>query len=285
MRSDIDYSCYFVIQTDALAPNATFEDTLEQALKGGVGIVQLREKKASTREFLRLAQIAKALCDQYNVPFVVNDRLDIALAVGAGLHIGQDDLPLSEARKLLGQDALIGVSATSPDEAKEAVAGGANYLGIGPCFHTLSKSDLKTTIGPRGCAKILEAIHESSIPTVVIGGVHLHNVKRILHGSVSASGKSISGVAVVSAIASSKDPRQAAKELVTAVGRHHQLRSQEYKISFPDKHTLSENIRILFQTTCSKGGVIQNVTNTVVQNDCANVCLALKSSPISSLRF
>jgi thiamine-phosphate diphosphorylase/hydroxyethylthiazole kinase len=204
----------------------------------------------------------------------------VALAVGAGLHIGQDDLPLDTARRLLGNEAVIGVSCTTPDEARIAVQGGADYLGIGPCYDTPSKIDLKTTIGPRGCARVLDAVNDSPVPTVVIGGVQLHNVERILHGCVSAGGKPITGVAVVSAIVCAENPRKAAELLVAAVRRHHS-RVSSYIKRLWEAGEAEGMLAMIWRTTVQEGGVIQNVTNTVVQNDCANVCLALKCSPIS----
>lgn len=182
-----DYSTYFVLQTDALHPDSTYEATLEAALAGGVSIVQIREKNASTRTFLNLATAAQKHCKRYQVPLIINDRVDIALAISAdGVHIGQDDMPIAMARLILGKDKVIGVSCNTVAEAQAAVAAGADYLGafslcrfvrrtgrlilpgIGPCFETNSKIDAKSTIGPRGVAAILEAV-SSDIPTVVIG--------------------------------------------------------------------------------------------------------------------
>ena len=130
MSRSIDYSLYLVLQTDALYPGSGFEQTLKSALQGGVTVVQLREKTASTRQFLELAALAKDICTAASVPLIINDRLDIALAVDAdGLHCGQSDMPLAQARKLLGQQKIIGISCNTPEEATEAVKGGADYLG------------------------------------------------------------------------------------------------------------------------------------------------------------
>lgn len=170
MSNSVDYSLYLVLQTDALYPGSSFEDTLTHALQGGVTVVQLREKTASTSCFLELARSAKTICAAANVPLIINDRLDVALAVDAdGLHVGQDDMPIAVARELFGSTKIIGVSCNTPEEAKQAVKAGADYLGIGPCYETNSKKDAKNSIGPRGAASILEAISDSAVPTVVIG--------------------------------------------------------------------------------------------------------------------
>ncbi|GAE33469.1 thiamine phosphate synthase [Halalkalibacter akibai] len=152
-------------------------EVMEQAILGGVDIIQLRDKTSSKREVLRKAKALRELTHKYNVTFIVNDHIDVALAVDAdGIHIGQDDLPLEEARKILG-DKIIGISTHKIEEAREAEAGGADYIGVGPIFHTNSKVDV---VDPVTTTYIQQVADEISIPFVAIGGIKLHNVDQVL---------------------------------------------------------------------------------------------------------
>ncbi|SHJ85531.1 thiamine phosphate synthase [Propionispora hippei] len=199
---DIDYSLYLV--TDRrLVGGKDFYQSLGEALAGGVTLLQLREKEASSAEFYRIALKVKEICGRYDVPLIINDRLDIALAVDAdGLHIGQQDLPLSVARGLLGRDKLIGVSATTLAEAQLAEADGADYLGIGAMYPTGTKSDARAV-----SLSELTAIRKNvAIPVVAIGGIGTANVTEVM-------GTGIAGVSVVSAILAQDDVRAAAQHL------------------------------------------------------------------------
>ncbi|WLR41377.1 thiamine phosphate synthase [Bacillus carboniphilus] len=172
---------------------------IEEAIKGGVTMVQLREKKIDGGEFLKRAKQLKKLTSSYNVPFVINDRIDIALAVEAdGIHIGQTDIPLSDAKKMVPKTMFIGVSVKTMDQAKEAEQEGADYVGIGSVFPTETKEDAE-----RITLDLLGNITSSiSIPSVAIGGINQNNIEQLTKSKID-------GVAVVSSILSAKDSKKA----------------------------------------------------------------------------
>lgn len=196
MKAQPDYSIYLVTDDGCLQGRALI-DCVREALEGGVTLVQYRAKTASSAEMYAKALQLKALCDSFNVPLIINDRLDIAMAVGAaGVHLGQDDLPCAGARKLLGEDYLIGVSAHNPAEAKAALQSGADYLGCGAVFGTATKADVKK-LGTDGLAAICKA---KGLPVVGIGGVTADNYRE-----VRAAGAD--GAAIVSGILAQPDIR------------------------------------------------------------------------------
>lgn len=194
MKAQPDYSIYLVTDDGCLQGRALI-DCVREALEGGVTLVQYRAKTASSAEMYAEALQLKALCDSFNVPLIINDRLDIAMAVGAaGVHLGQDDLPCAAARKLLGEDYIIGVSAHNPAEAKAALQSGADYLGCGAVFGTATKADVKK-LGTDGLAAICKA---KGLPVVGIGGVTADNYRE-----VRAAGAD--GAAIVSGILAQPD--------------------------------------------------------------------------------
>lgn len=196
MKAQPDYSIYLVTDDGCLQGRALI-DCVREALEGGVTLVQYRAKTASSAEMYAEALQLKALCDSFNVPLIINDRLDIAMAVGAaGVHLGQDDLPCAAARKLLGEDYIIGVSAHNPAEAKAALQSGADYLGCGAVFGTATKADVKN-LGTDGLAAICR---EKGLPIVGIGGVTADNYRE-----VRAAGAD--GAAIVSGILAQPDIR------------------------------------------------------------------------------
>lgn len=196
MKAQPDYSIYLVTDDGCLQGRALI-DCVREALEGGVTLVQYRAKTASSAEMYAEALQLKALCDSFNVPLIINDRLDIAMAMGAaGVHLGQDDLPCAVARKLLGEDYIIGVSAHNPAEAKAALQSGADYLGCGAVFGTATKADVKK-LGTEGLAAICKA---KGLPVVGIGGVTADNYRE-----VRAAGAD--GAAIVSGILAQPDIR------------------------------------------------------------------------------
>lgn len=196
MKTQPDYSIYLVTDDGCLQGRALI-DCVREALEGGVTLVQYRAKTASSAEMYAEALQLKALCDSFKVPLIINDRLDIAIAVGAaGVHLGQDDLPCAAARKLLGEDYIIGVSAHNPAEAKAALQSGADYLGCGAVFGTATKADVKK-LGTDGLAAICKA---KGLPVVGIGGVTADNYRE-----VRAAGAD--GAAIVSGILAQPDIR------------------------------------------------------------------------------
>lgn len=196
MKAQPDYSIYLVTDDGCLQGRALI-DCVREALEGGVTLVQYRAKTASSAEMYNEALQLKALCDSFKVPLIINDRLDIAMAVGAaGVHLGQDDLPCAAARRILGEDYLIGVSAHNPAEARAALLCGADYLGCGAVFGTATKADVQK-LGTDGLAAICKA---KGLPVVGIGGVTADNYRE-----VRAAGAD--GAAIVSGILAQPDIR------------------------------------------------------------------------------
>lgn len=176
---------------------------VEKAIEGGVGFVQLREKELEGRELLEEAKEVKGVCERYGVPFVVNDDVELALRIDAdGVHVGQKDMEAGEARRRLGPDKIVGVTARTVEQAIAAERNGADYLGVGAVFPTGSKKDAKV-ISHETLREICEAVQ---IPVIAIGGIQEENVGRL-------RGSGICGVAVISGIFGKKDVRKAAEEL------------------------------------------------------------------------
>jgi thiamine-phosphate pyrophosphorylase len=208
----VDYSLMYVTD-DSITEDTAFFNILEDALKGGTSIVQLREKSCNTNSFYNRALKAKALCHAYRVPFIINDRIDIALAVDAdGVHIGQTDMPYSKARQLLGAGKIIGLSVSKREQAIEAENLKVDYIGISPIFNTATKkSDLAPSLGIEGLKMIRPLF---SKPIVCIGGIHQKNVAAIIKNGAN-------GVAVISAISKAKYPKketQNLKEIICQTG-------------------------------------------------------------------
>ena len=193
---NIDYSLYLVTDRGLARGRATL-DIVQAAVSGGVTCVQLREKDCPTLEFIEQAQTIKTFLNAHKVPLIINDRLDVALAVAAdGVHLGQNDMPLAMARKIAGPSMLIGISAESVQDAVEAEKGGADYLGVSPIYATPTKSDTAPPLGMEGLRKIKKRV---KIPLVAIGGLnHLNAAEAVRNGA--------DGVAVVSAIVAADDP-------------------------------------------------------------------------------
>lgn len=202
MKPYIDYSLYLVTDRDLMSTK-TVEDSVEQAIRGGCTLIQLREKNLPSKDFYETAQKVRAVTSQYNIPFIVNDRVDIALAVDAdGVHIGQADLPVEQVRRLIGPNKIIGVSASNLAEALTAVEQGADYLGIGAMFSTSTKTDADIT-SMEELIRIRETI---SLPLVVIGGINKETI--LLFKNIK-----IDGYAIVSAIVNQPDIIKATQEL------------------------------------------------------------------------
>ena len=180
---------------------------VEAALKGGVTLVQLREKERSTREYLELANEVHKLTLKYNVPLIIDDRLDVAMAADTeGVHLGQSDLPVNIARRLFGPDKIIGATAKTVEQALEAYEQGADYLGVGAIYPTTTK--VKTILTS---TEMLDKIcHAVPIPANAIGGLNKDNIDVL-------KGIPIAGVCVVSAIMKADDPKQAAEKLSAAM--------------------------------------------------------------------
>jgi thiamine-phosphate diphosphorylase/hydroxyethylthiazole kinase len=160
----IDYSLYLVTDSSLVPDGKTFLGQIEKALEGGVTLVQLREKDSDTGPFVKLALQVKELTRRFGVPLIINDRIDVALAVDAeGVHIGQDDMPLAQARAMLGSKKVIGVSCNNEEEAKAAILGGADYLGIGAVWFTSTKKLTKQPLGVEGVKSKIKYIYTSKL--------------------------------------------------------------------------------------------------------------------------
>ena len=185
-----------------------FLNVIEQSILGGVSVVQIREKTSTTKDFYELAKKTEKITDKYDVPLIINDRIDVAQAVdAAGVHLGQDDMPCDVARCILGPDKTIGISACTYDEALKAQNDGADYLGIGAIIETSTKQDAKIATHTE-LQKIREFIE---IPAVAIGGIKETNAKEIVNNY------DFDGIAVVSAIMLSENPREASERLLNVI--------------------------------------------------------------------
>ncbi len=202
-KTQLDWSLYVV--TDAgLSRGRSHLAVIEAAIAGGATIVQYREKMASTRQMIAEAQALRELTRRAGVPLIVNDRLDVALAVDAdGVHVGQDDMPAALARRLIGPDKILGVSAANLSEAMQAVQDGADYLGVGPIVATPTKPDAAPPIGMDGLREICRRV---PIPVVAIGGINATN-------AADAIAAGAHGIAVVSAVVAAEDVAAAAQQL------------------------------------------------------------------------
>ncbi len=208
----LDCLLYLVTDRPVLAkihPTLSLEQAVNQALAGGVTMVQLREKNLSANAFFEQALAIKKTCHAHNVPLIINDRIDIALAVNAdGVHIGQSDLPAHVVRQLIGNDKILGVSAKTMQQAKLAEAQGADYLGVGAVFGTTTKADADT-ISLDTLRQIAQAVQ---IPVVAIGSITVDNVEKLQNTGIA-------GVAVVSGILGQADIRQASEMLQQKLGK------------------------------------------------------------------
>ena len=202
-----DLSLYLVTDRGLSLGRSTL-DIVRAAVAGGVTCVQLREKRCATREFVAEARAVRELLVGTGVPLIINDRIDVALAVGAdGVHLGQTDMLIADARRLTGPDMLIGISAECVADAIRAQAEGADYVGISPVFATPTKTDTAPALGLEGVAAIRAAV---SLPLVGIGGIGPDNTAEIIRAGCN-------GIAVVSAIVSAPDPKEAASRLRTII--------------------------------------------------------------------
>ena len=207
MRLDKKHMLLYAVTDRAWVGTKSLYEQVKEALENGVTCVQLREKELNESDFLKEAKQISTLCKEYKVPFIVNDNVNIAIACKAdGIHIGQEDMELTNVRKLVGEDMIIGVSAHTVEEAIKAQEGGADYIGIGAVFATSTKTDVDV-LSFETLRSICEAV---DIPTVAIGGIKKDNICKL-------KGSGIDGVAVVSAIFAAKDIATATKELLWEV--------------------------------------------------------------------
>jgi len=215
---NIDYSLYLVTDRP-LCLGKDLVDVVKAAVAGGVTMIQLREKDASTREFLAVGLKIKKILAGTDVPLIVNDRVDIALALEAeGVHLGNHDMPYEKARKILGEDRIIGFSAESVEDAVHASRLGVDYIGVSPVYTTPTKPELETGLGLEGLREIRSV---TRLPLVAIGGMNASNCREAIESGAD-------GVAVVSAVCSATDPGRAARALISEI-RAGEIKRDEIK--------------------------------------------------------
>lgn len=202
-KNNVDYTLYLCTDR-GLMTTGTVEESVRLAIAGGCGVVQLREKEISSAEFYRLTVNTKKITDEAGAALIINDRVDIALAADAdGVHVGQSDLPAAVVRRLIGPGKLLGVSVATLEQAKQAAADGADYLGVGAMYATQTKTDADI-VTMEELRRIRAAV---DIPIVVIGGINKNTLGNF-------KGMGIDGLAVVSAVVAQEDITAAAKELI-----------------------------------------------------------------------
>jgi len=200
---------FHVLTDSCLQTQFSHLELAELAIAGGADTIQFREKARETRQMIRIAEQIRALCKRAGAAFIVNDRVDVAIASHAdGVHLGQDDFPIPVARKLLGEEAIIGGSAGNMEEARKCLLEGADYIGFGPVYFTTSKEDA----GPAGGLGLLkQVVEEIRLPIIAIGGLTRDNTPQVIQAGVH-------GIAVISAVCCQKDPLEAAKCLRRLLG-------------------------------------------------------------------
>ncbi|KAG5643447.1 hypothetical protein DXG03_000920 [Asterophora parasitica] len=268
---------------DLLPPEKDYYESLEESLQGGVTVVQVREKNADSAEFLEVATKSKEICDRYNVPILINDRVDIALAIGAhGVHVGQTDMGVAQVRAFLPKDAIIGVSCNNEEHVRKAIKDGADYVGIGAVYGTQTKKLKEPIIGVRGVGSRLAVLDGTNIKAVAIGGIKSTNLLRTLHGSVSSTNHALDGVAVVSDIVGSQEPRLAAGKLLRILRdfRADPPPAIISSLELPAERVIVDKVAEVMSTVRSINPLVHQITNIVVTTQSANITMALGGSPI-----
>lgn len=201
-KKDIDYTLYVCTDRELMSCK-TMEESVEEAVKGGASIIQLRDKSVSGRQLFETAIALKKITDRYQVPLIINDRVDVAIAVdAAGVHLGQTDLPAAVARTMLGEDKLIGVSTAKREEAIQAVQDGADYLGVGAMFTTNTKINTR----PVTMETLAQIRRSVEVPIVVIGGIKEENAALFCNIGIN-------GLAVVSSVIAQDNIKEAAVKM------------------------------------------------------------------------
>lgn len=214
MKRFSDWSLYLVTDHN-LCGERSLIDVVLNAVQGGVSVVQIREKHLTSREYVELGKNMLELLRPFDVPLIINDRLDIALAIGAdGVHLGQSDLHFKEARRIMGPEALIGISVETMEQVYEAQKWDVDYIAVSPVFLTQTKTDSASPWGLEGLKAVCTV---SQHPIVAIGGIHLNNIKHVLDAGAD-------GIAVVSAIMSASSPKDMAVNLKTIIGDHYAVK-------------------------------------------------------------
>ncbi len=207
-----DFSLYLCTNSE-MNNHYSLEECVEQAIKGGVSIVQVREKNKSFDDFLRIVTRIKKITDRYEIPLIINDNIDIAVSINAdGIHIGQSDIPCLKARKILGDEKIIGVTVTNLKEAEKAVKDGATYLGVGAIFKSITKNDAIVV----GIDELKKIVDYSPIPVVVIGGINKETIPMLKNIKID-------GYAMIRPILAEDNIEKSAKELKELIKNNKKL--------------------------------------------------------------
>ncbi len=199
-----------VITDTTLQTRFSHQQLTELAIQGGADTIQFRQKYGTTRELIETAQQMKEICTKHNVPLIVNDRADIALAAQAdGTHFGQNDMPVSIGRQVLSTETVIGASARTEEKILEAISQGADYIGYGPIYQTSSKTDAET---PKGLERLSLICHLAACPVIAIGGITIDTAAEVISAGAH-------GIAVISAVCGQKDPFAATQNLIQEIQR------------------------------------------------------------------
>jgi thiamine-phosphate pyrophosphorylase len=197
-----------VITDTTIQSRFTHAQLAEMASEGGADTIQFRQKTGTTRQLIEAAQAAQAVCARRGVPLIVNDRVDVALGVGAaGVHLGQDDLPIAVSRRILPSEMIIGASARTEEKILQAIAEGADYIGFGPIYQTASKPDAES---PKGLAALRRICEVTSCPVIAIGGITAETAAEVIRAGAY-------GVAVISAVCAASDPASATRRLLAKI--------------------------------------------------------------------
>lgn len=281
----VDYSVYLVTDSTMIPESSTFLRQVEESIENGATIVQLREKTLGTRDFIARASKVHELTKKKGIPLIINDRVDVALAVDAeGIHVGQDDMPAATVRELIGPDKIIGVTCSNVEETQQVCDEGiADYVGLGTVYFTNTKKDTKTPqgTGPIGVRKMLQVLRKhntsksnKSIRSVAIGGINQANAAKVLY-QCAIPQQSLDGVAIVSCIMASEDAAGSTIELAEVINLTVpwiRKISNSGTAKLQDKVAAVQNAKPL----------VHHITNNVVKNFSANVTLAIGASPIMS---
>lgn len=285
-KMKVDYTLYLVTDSGMVPESSSFLKQVEDSINSGATIVQLREKSLSTLEFIKRAEQVHKLTQKQGIPLIINDRVDVALAVNAeGVHVGQDDMPAAIARKLIGDDKILGVTCSNVTEVQEVVEQGiADYVGLGTVYKTNTKKDVTDPegTGPSGIRRMLRVLqkHNSKsgakkIQSVAIGGINHSNVRNVMF-QCAVPGEKINGVAVVSCIMANENAAEATLLLSQLIS------SAPYGYEPYEELQYLDDYQHSLKQLSSSSPMIHHITNNVVKNFSANVTLAIGASPIMS---
>lgn len=273
-KSKVDYSVYLVTNNELIPEGLNIYDQVEDAIKNGVTLVQLREKDLDTGDFIKRAEKLHEITKKYNVPLIINDRVDVMLAVDAeGIHVGQDDMNPVMVRKLIGNDKILGVSTRCEEELMGVINSEAliDYVGMGTTYSTSTKIVKRAPLGPEGVRNLLKIIatKKPDLKSCIIGGLNKYNIAWTL-SNCSYNGFNTNGVAVVSCIMGQQNAALEAKETTKSVNLGYGKLAKDTEEKYSNRKSLNVN------------SVTHFITNSVVKGFSANVCIASGGSPIMS---